>query len=51
MLIEKNHACINISETIDGHLFTRRYIGYTRKEAVREFKIERREAANPYKGR
>lgn len=29
-----------ISEIIAGYLFTRKYIGYTKKEAIREFKKE-----------
>ena len=31
---------IVISEVVDGYLVTRRYIGYTKKEAVRDFKEE-----------
>jgi hypothetical protein len=32
-----------ISDIVNGHLFKRRYFDYTRKEAISEFRRERRE--------
>jgi hypothetical protein len=41
MSIEKNvYGFWVISNIIDGYLITRRYMGYTKKEAVLEFKRE-----------
>lgn len=37
MTIERNHACIVITDIIDDQYFKRRYIGYTIKEAKMKF--------------
>lgn len=38
--IVPHSGMIVISEVVDGYLVTRRYIGYTKKEAVKDFKEE-----------
>lgn len=43
MLVEKIHGGWYIADIIDGYLFKRRYFGYTKKEALQEFKLELRE--------
>ncbi|MGL5936216.1 MAG: hypothetical protein ACRCZI_11420 [Cetobacterium sp.] len=39
MLIERvaHSGMYVISEVVDGYLFTRRYMGYTKREAIAEF--------------
>lgn len=46
MLIEKlfPSGMIEISDIIDNHLFRRRYMGYTMKEAKANFKRDLRES-------
>ena len=41
MLVEKHiNGIIEICEAVDDYLFTRRYIGYTKRQAVQKFKQE-----------
>lgn len=41
MLIERGrHGQWVVSDIIDGHLVSHQYYGYTKREAVREFKEE-----------
>lgn len=41
MLIERNtQGAWVISDIIDGYLVTRKYYGYTKRDAVREFKAD-----------
>ena len=40
MLIEKITGGYAVSDIIDGYISTRRYFGYTKREAVRMFKEE-----------
>ena len=40
MLIEKKSGMLVISEIVKGYLITKRYMEYTKKEAVKKFKSE-----------
>jgi len=41
MIVEKTlTGMIVISETVNGHLFTRRFFGWTKKEAISKFKAQ-----------
>jgi hypothetical protein len=46
MLVERSphSGAWNISEIVDGYLIRRSYLDYTKKEAIREFKAEMKEA-------
>lgn len=44
MLIERNkEGAYVVSELVGNHLVTRRYYGYTRREAAREFRRDLKE--------
>lgn len=39
--VEKNHeGYLVLSDVIGGHLVTRRYMGYSKKDAIKKFKQE-----------
>jgi hypothetical protein len=40
MVVEINHACIVITDIINGEYIKRRYIGYNKAEAKRRFRAE-----------
>lgn len=45
MIIEKLHSgAIRIYQSVNGVLVTRTYYGYTKREAVKRFREERRES-------
>ena len=52
MLVERvvHNSTIVVSDLINGHLETRRYIGYSPKEAVAEFKQEMKDATKTANG-